>query len=252
MSEDYNSNNNNENEINEVPVIISKKEESVNLITANGQSHVYRWNMTDGNGNESRTGNSSGNKKQIKSRKGKNTAGIKVFAAVMSLMFLISATFTVFLAANQFNTAESGPPAVISNKDALEETKNNSGENISGAIEDTVITIPDGSANAGSKLLTTEEAIAKMNPSVVCIQTEAEVSYGGYFGGRGSSSYNVQGVGTGFIISDDGYIATNYHVVEGAHKITVTLYSGEVYEAAFIGGDEAADLAVLKACQKMR
>ena len=243
MSEDYNRNNTeNENEINEAPVIISRKEEPVNLIVsdtnanANEQNHIYRWNTTD----ESNINNKN-------AKKAKKNAGIKIFAAVMSLMFLISATFTIFLAAEQFNSGESNPAAVLSNHDAVEESKNNSGDNISdaNAIEDTVITIPESNANAGSKILTTEEAIAKVNPSVVCIQTEAEVTYGSYFG-RGSSSYNVQGVGTGFIVSDEGYIATNYHVVENADKITVTLYNGEVYEASLIGGDEVADLAVIK------
>ena len=241
MSEDYNRNNTeNENEINEAPVIISRKEEPVNLIVsdtnANEQNHIYRWNTTD----ESNINNKN-------AKKAKKNAGIKIFAAVMSLMFLISATFTIFLAAEQFNSGESNPATVLSNHNAVEESKNNSGDNISdaNAIEDTVITIPENNANAGSKILTTEEAIAKVNPSVVCIQTEAEVTYGSYFG-RGSSSYNVQGVGTGFIVSDEGYIATNYHVVENADKITVTLYNGEVYEASLIGGDEVADLAVIK------
>lgn len=52
--------------------------------------------------------------------------------------------------------------------------------------------------------------------------------------------------GSGFIISDDGYIVTNYHVIEDAASIKVTTYSGESYSAAVIGYDESNDVAVLK------
>ncbi len=64
----------------------------------------------------------------------------------------------------------------------------------------------------------------------------------------------AQGVGTGFIVRPDGFIATNWHVVEGATRISVTTCGDEVicggdprrYDARVIGGDATADLAVLK------
>ena len=53
--------------------------------------------------------------------------------------------------------------------------------------------------------------------------------------------------GSGFILSEDGYILTNYHVVEGASAITVTTHDGTEYEASLVGYDDSAnDLAVLK------
>ena len=52
--------------------------------------------------------------------------------------------------------------------------------------------------------------------------------------------------GSGFIISQDGYIVTNYHVVSGASSVKVTLYNGDTYDAAVIGGDSDYDVAVLK------
>lgn len=65
-----------------------------------------------------------------------------------------------------------------------------------------------------------------------------------------SSSYFQQfiqsGAGSGVIISDDGYIITNNHVIDGATKITVRLTSGEEYEAKLIGTDAQADIAVIK------
>ena len=52
--------------------------------------------------------------------------------------------------------------------------------------------------------------------------------------------------GSGFIISEDGYIVTNYHVVNGASSVKVTLYNGDTYDATVIGGDSDYDVAVLK------
>lgn len=52
--------------------------------------------------------------------------------------------------------------------------------------------------------------------------------------------------GSGFIISTDGYILTNYHVIEDADSVTVALFGGETYDAALIGYDESNDIAVLK------
>jgi serine protease Do len=61
----------------------------------------------------------------------------------------------------------------------------------------------------------------------------------------------VQG-GTGFIISDDGYIVTNNHVIDGADKIEVRINNKEKYTAKLIGRDTATDLALLKVETKQR
>ena len=52
--------------------------------------------------------------------------------------------------------------------------------------------------------------------------------------------------GTGFIISADGYVLTNYHVVENPESITITCYDGDTYDAELIGYDQSDDMAVLK------
>ena len=56
----------------------------------------------------------------------------------------------------------------------------------------------------------------------------------------------VQGAGSGVIIREDGYIATNYHVIQGANKVEVTLHNGDSYSARIIGSDPANDIAVIK------
>ena len=83
--------------------------------------------------------------------------------------------------------------------------------------------------------------IAKIaSVSVVEIQTET-VSTSTFFQQAISS-----GAGSGVILSSDGYVVSNHHVIEGANKIRVTTSDGTSYDAILIGSDAATDLAVLK------
>ena len=66
-----------------------------------------------------------------------------------------------------------------------------------------------------------------------------------FFGDR-SYKQEVQGLGSGFIISDDGYIITNDHVVGNATKVVVSMTNGEHLDAEIIGKDEFSDIALLK------
>ncbi len=73
--------------------------------------------------------------------------------------------------------------------------------------------------------------------------------FGRFFGqNRGSRTqkYQVQGLGSGFIISSDGYILTNHHVAGNASKVVVTMTNGEKYNAELVGSDMASDVALLK------
>lgn len=90
-----------------------------------------------------------------------------------------------------------------------------------------------------SGMLTKAEVYARNVNSTVGIRTSVTTNYWGYQTQSAAS-------GSGFILSEDGYILTNYHVVEDSNSITVSLYSGESYDAALLGFDEANDVAVLK------
>jgi len=67
-----------------------------------------------------------------------------------------------------------------------------------------------------------------------------------FFGDRGNYNQKVKGLGSGFIISPDGYILTNDHVAGNATKITVTLTDGRLFDAKIIGTDNASDICLLK------
>ena len=90
-----------------------------------------------------------------------------------------------------------------------------------------------------SEELTAAQVYAANVNSTVGITTSITTNYWGYQTTSAAS-------GSGFIISDDGYILTNYHVVEDSTSISVSCYDGSVYEATLIGYDESNDIAVLK------
>ena len=67
-----------------------------------------------------------------------------------------------------------------------------------------------------------------------------------FFGDRGTHSQEVKGLGSGYIISPDGYIVTNDHVAGNAAEIKVTLTDTRIFEAKIIGTDAASDICLLK------
>ena len=95
-----------------------------------------------------------------------------------------------------------------------------------------------------------------LSPAVVNIQTERKSSFRSpdifeeFFGRRPRRNpprqFRSEATGSGFVISEDGYIVTNNHVVEGADKIVVVLDSGEELHAEIVGRDPETDLALLK------
>ncbi len=102
-------------------------------------------------------------------------------------------------------------------------------------------------------------AVKKISPAIVGINVEEVREYQDpfsffdndpffkqFFGNRPPQKQIVKGLGSGFIISSDGYILTNDHVAGNATKISVTLTSGETIEAKMIGTDKNSDVAVLK------
>lgn len=90
-----------------------------------------------------------------------------------------------------------------------------------------------------SKEMTASEVYAANVNSTVGITTSVTTNYFGYQTTAAAS-------GSGFIITDSGYIVTNYHVVENAESIKVTTYDNTEYKATLIGCDESNDIAVLK------
>lgn len=84
------------------------------------------------------------------------------------------------------------------------------------------------------------DMVDKTSPSVVEVFTETK-QVSGWF-----QEYVTEGAGSGVILTGDGYIVTNHHVIDGAGTIKVRLSSGQTYTAALTGTDDKTDLAVIK------
>lgn len=87
-------------------------------------------------------------------------------------------------------------------------------------------------------------AVDKAAPSVVTI--EANISYETYSWFMGEQVYSTMVSGSGIILSDDGYIITNNHIIADSDDIKVIDYNGNEYDANMVGVDESMDIAVLK------
>lgn len=122
-----------------------------------------------------------------------------------------------------------------------------------GIYELTYKTVDTNSSNSNTSSITSEvqysntttgvyeAVIEKAIDSVVEITSQSE-SQASYFG----QTYSSTSLGSGVIISEDGYIVTNNHVVESATNVSVALNNGDTYDATIIGTDAKTDLALLK------
>jgi len=98
------------------------------------------------------------------------------------------------------------------------------------------------------------KAVEKVSPSVVGIhvtqlkrqrtRTILDPFWGGFF--PHTRTYKVESMGSGIIVSSDGYVISNAHVTQDAHEVIVTLDGGQQYNASIIGQDELTDISLLK------
>ena len=156
-------------------------------------------------------------KKPKKQRKPISRGGIAIALAV-TMVFSCGLGFGGGYFANKVNTSTSG---------SLNITKtSNSGTTTT--------------ASSTSTAKSTAEIVKKTADSVVEISTESVVT------GSFAQQYVQQGAGSGVIISQDGYILTNNHVINGANSVKVRLRDGTEYDATIIGSDSDNDIALLK------
>lgn len=153
-------------------------------------------------------------KKQRKNSTGKFLKSLAVFALFVA--FTVTVSFgSVYIYTEHF------APASQSNNSTTQNTSQN-----------TVTYLPTSTSDS----LTTPQIYEKTINSVVAISTY--LNQGGY--------QQAIGTGTGIIMSEDGYIITNAHVIEDGNQITVTLNDGTEYQAQVVGSDSKVDIAVIK------
>lgn len=137
---------------------------------------------------------------------------------------------------------------------------NNSGSSINSSssptLADNLSTVSTNALTSSKKVLSVTEIAEKVGPSCVGVINKTKVSPQKYydpFTGRyyytsdpNNSELVEQGSGSGIIISEDGYIVTNQHVIDGATELSVILNTGDEFVATLVGSDSKSDLAVLK------
>ena len=111
-------------------------------------------------------------------------------------------------------------------KDNLKETK--------------TINVNPSKFDTKNEALSATEAYNKVAPAAVVVSTKSVTQ--GYF----MQTQEVEGIGSGFIINEEGYILTNYHVIQGAQEISVTLSNDVTTTAQIVNYDENQDVAMIK------
>lgn len=171
-------------------------------------------------------------KKQRKSHtapsSGKRYVAAMTAAAVLNLAILGGA----FALGHSFGTKD----GAVSNKTSLSQSlRTNESTQNSGGTNGATNTAATGTSK------TTTEIAKEVGPAIVGIKSKIQgqiTLFGGYT--------ESESQGSGIIISSDGYIVTNNHVVEGASGVTVLLNTGSEYTATVVGTDSQTDLAVIK------
>lgn len=102
------------------------------------------------------------------------------------------------------------------------------------------ININPATFDTESEALSATEAYNKVAPAAVVVSTKSVTQ--GYF----MHTQEVEGIGSGFIINEEGYILTNYHVIQGAQEISVTLSNDVTTTAQVVNYDENQDVAMIK------
>ena len=139
------------------------------------------------------------------------------------------------------NSEEAAQPAMSQQDVAPSDTENTASDG-----EDkgsyTLVSTPlptELTTNTGDKSLTPAQVYEMNVGAVVGIRTESTTNVFGQTAAVSSS-------GTGFVLTEDGYIVTNRHVVADANSVRVAMYDGTDYDAEIIGADEMNDVALLK------
>ena len=175
--------------------------------------------------------------KQPKPNKHGSKFGLKLLAVVLCCAITSAASLGVFVVMIQ--------NGVINVQSS--EASSNAAFTISRVVNGDTSSDTSASSDGTVSAMSDQDIAAKLTPSVVCIQNyQVTQNYGFMQTDTSDSSVSPASEGSGIIMSEDGYIITNAHVVEGATSLKVMTSDGETYEAQLIGSDTVTDLAVVK------
>ncbi|MBQ4101214.1 MAG: trypsin-like peptidase domain-containing protein, partial [Oscillospiraceae bacterium] len=186
----------------------------------------YKWSFEDYNSISNGLPNNKKNKK-----------GVKIFFSIIGCLLAI--TVLVFAGIGVYSIMPNG--ILDDGKNQSEQAGDENNNQNQGNVDFHGITLNDRPQTEGSTSLdgapSSKEIVKSVKPSVVAVVQYAKSNYG---------TYEKVGSGSGIIISQDGYIVTNAHVIEGAAGVLVVLDNGEEHEATIVGADTKTDIAVIK------
>lgn len=256
-----------------------------NYQNGNYQNGNYNGGYNGGNGgyyggyNGGNNGGNNGNGRGPKKNGNGKRSAVRVIAVIVALALIFGSmgygfsrlassrddnTSQAEISSEENNQDESSKPSDNSQKpdgndksESSEESESsesagNSGKDSSAdnSSEESAEEVPSEDIDTGSLSLTyasdsqkeleISEVVEKTENSVVEITTEVVET------GSMMQQYITSGAGSGVVLTSDGYIVTNNHVIEDASSITVTLHSGETYDATLVGTDSQQDIALLK------
>lgn len=156
--------------------------------------------------------------------KGESNKIYVIISKVLTIILLLSLGF----ASGSLYTASKGGSSTVANS----KTK-----------PSVISTVSNSAENNGNYMYihnNISDIVEKCADSVVEITIETQSNLYGYY------TYTAEGNGSGVIITSDGYILTNNHVINGAEKVKVTLRNGTQYDANIVGRDSKTDIAIIK------
>ena len=203
-------------------------------------SEGYRQSSYDGSYHPNQDQDHNSNKK-------KNGIGGRMIALLVAVALVASiggsALTSVINSISRKNEEANAKAAETMSSQTVESAQDTQSENTDSAQSGYTIEksqLPTSlSSNDTGKSLTPKEVYAMNVNACVGIATQITTNVWGQVASASAS-------GSGFILTSDGYVVTNNHVVEGATSVTVKLYNGEEYDAEIVGTDEMNDVALLK------
>lgn len=171
----------------------------------------------------------------------KSSNGFKVFVGCMLTVFTLAVVAVASFMIYDFTTQ-----ARAENSQNVYGNGNSGYQSSANGVTTLISTFKDVEGE-----MTKSEVALKCSPSTVGIVVEvhnnsSQIFDFGYFGNYFSVPQITQGVGSGFIYNEEGYIITNHHVVDGAQRITVYFNDKTTLEAELVGADALSDIAVIK------
>ena len=170
----------------------------------------------------------------------KRRTWLKITALLLAVAILASVGHSLLRSAIDALSARNTPQETVDEATTPEPEAPEQPEADAPAYSLERVPLPDTLTSNETDRSLTPQQVYKLNVAAVCgIASETTTNVFG-------QSATAAVIGSGFVLTEDGYVVTNNHVVEASGQLSVKLWSGETYPAEIVGGDSFSDVALLK------